>query len=229
MLWLWILGILAALLALLCLTRVGVQISFGEELTLKAAFGWFRFTLLPRRDDPKKAEKRRKKAEAKRKKAETAPKKQEKEKKPFPKPELRDMQEAIKALWPPLRKALARTWRGIRVDPLKLYLTVGGRDDPASAAELYGYLQGGVWTAMPQLERLMDIPNPLIHLDIDFTASKHRIAGEAGITLRVGTIFRVAFGMGIPALRWLLRFIRQKKRQDKQKAPGQTDNKELAA
>ena len=141
--WLWILGIPAALLALLCLTRVGVQISFGEELTLKAAFGWFRVTLLPRRDGPKKAEKRRKKAEAKRKKAETVPKKPEKEKKPFPKPELRDIQEAVKALWPPLRKALARTWRGIRVDPLgrgALRLSPRRRMDghaPAGAADGY--------------------------------------------------------------------------------------------
>ena len=213
------------LLALLCLTRVGVRAAYGETLALDITFGWLRFHVLPLKTDSKKAKKRKKKAE---KKTEKSKPEKSKEKKPFPKPGLPDIQDAVKTLWPPLKKALGRTWRGIRVDPLRLSLTVGGKTDPASAAELYGYLHGGVWTAMPQLERLMDIPNPYIHLDIDFTSPRNEIQGEAAVTLRVGTVFLMAFGVGIPALLWFLRFIKRKKRQAKE-AVSQSEKEQQAA
>ena len=43
----WILGILLLVLLLLCLTRVGVLIRFGEELTGSARFGFLKFQVLP--------------------------------------------------------------------------------------------------------------------------------------------------------------------------------------
>lgn len=221
--WLWILGVLAALLVLLCRTRVGVRAAFGAELTLDIVFGRFHFRVLPlKQKDPKKTRKRKNTGGKK-----SEPEKS-KEKKPFPMPGLRDIQDAVKTLRPPLEKTLGRLGRGIRLDPLQLRLIVGGKTDPASAAELYGYLHGGVWTVMPQLERLMDIPNPYIHLDIDFTSSQNQVQGEAGVTLRAGTIFLMAFGMGIPALRWFLRFIKRKKGQAKE-AASQSEKEQKAA
>ena len=35
-----------------------------------------------------------------------------------------------------------------------------GAMDPAGAAELYGYINAGMWTVMPQLEQLTRIPDP---------------------------------------------------------------------
>lgn len=207
MFWCWILGIFIVLLLLLCMIRVGVRAAFDGELRLDVKFGWLHFRVLPAKKKPEKAKKPAKKEPRK-----------EKEKPPFPKPNLADIKEAVQTLWPPLKKALGRTWRGIRIDPLRVALIVGGKHDPASAAEMYGYLQGGVWTAMPQLERLMDIPDPRIRLDIDFTAPQTCAEGEAGISIRIGTLLLVGLGVGIPALRWFLRF-RKRKRKEKTALP----------
>ena len=55
---LWILGILAALLLLLCLTWVGVLVKFGEELTVTARLGFIRIQVLPANKKPPKHEKK---------------------------------------------------------------------------------------------------------------------------------------------------------------------------
>ena len=73
---------------------------------------------------------------------------------------------------------------------------------------------------MPQLERLMDIPDPRIHLDIDFTVPQTSAKGEAGISIRIGTLLLVGLGVGIPALRWFLRFRKRKKQESSASPPG---------
>lgn len=50
----WILGILLLVLLLLCLTRVGVLIRFGEELTVSARFGFLKFQVLPEKKNRRK-------------------------------------------------------------------------------------------------------------------------------------------------------------------------------
>ena len=50
----WILGILLLVILLLCLTRVGVLIRFGEELTVSARFGFLKFQVLPEKKKPPK-------------------------------------------------------------------------------------------------------------------------------------------------------------------------------
>ena len=55
---LWILGILLALLVLLCLTRVGVHALFGDALALDAKIGPFRIHILPAKDSDKEEKKR---------------------------------------------------------------------------------------------------------------------------------------------------------------------------
>ena len=203
MLWLWILGILAALLVWLCLTRVGAQAAFaGSEVQLDVRVGLFRFRVFP----------------GKEKKAKQAPKEKKPKQEKKPEGEKKglgitssDVREAVSTLWPPLKRALRRLGRGIRVDPLCLSVTLGGEEDPAGAARLYGELQAAVWTGMPVLEKLLDIPDPGLHIGLDFCAAGTEVEGSAGITLRIGTLLAVAFGVGIPALKWFLRFRKRKK------------------
>lgn len=116
----WILGILLLVILLLCLTRVGVLIRFGEELTVSARFGFLKFQVLPEKKKPPKNEKKPEEAQKKQ------TQKQEKPKKAFPKPTLSDIRDAWKALWPPLKKALRRTRRGVRIDPLDVSVILGG-------------------------------------------------------------------------------------------------------
>ena len=198
---LWILGILLALLVLLCLTRVGVHALFGDALALDAKIGPFRIHILPGKKQDKKREKRAKEPK-------------EAEKKPcFPKPFMADIREAVSVLWPPLKRALNRTRRGVRIHPMDLCVTLGGQEDPAAAAQLYGEAHAGVWAVMPVLERLLVIPEPHIHIGIDFNASETKVEGELGVTARVGTLLAVGATVAFPALKWFLRYRKKQKKQ----------------
>ena len=208
MVWRWVLGILALLILLLCRTRAGVLVTLGAALRVDVKLGWFRFQVVPGRERQKKPPK---------KKDETARDGGEEEKKSPSKPSLEEIRDAVRTLLPPLKRALARTRRGIRVEPLRLSLILGGREDPAAAAKLYGELNAAVWTGMPQLERLLDIPDPRIHIEVDFDAEESRTEGSVGAAIRIGTALAVGFGIGIPALRWLLHYMRRHRKEEKQR------------
>lgn len=208
----WILAILAALILLLCRISVGAQTAFSPEaVTLDLKIGPFRLHMLPVKKRPEKAVKKQNPPKAEKQTGEKQAGKKE-----LPKITLADIQDVVRTLAPPLKRALARTRRGIRIKPLTLSVIVGAADDPAAGAELYGYLQCGVWTAMPVLEQLLVIPDPRIHIGLDFDRSQTQVEGRAGVSIRVGTLLAVALGVGFPALKWFLRF--QKKRQQAQES-----------
>lgn len=222
MIWRWILGIIVFLIFLLCITRVGVRAKFGPEgLTLDVKFGLFHFRILPAKEKKETAERlaaeEQKAAEAARKKK--AQKEARKGEKFSVKTErvkgvLADIQSAVNALWPPLKRALGRTRKGIRIHPLQVSLTVGGAENPAAGAQLYGYLNAGVWTVMPALEQVLDIPDPYIHVGLDFESSDTSAGGEAGLTIRVGTLLAVGISVAVPALRWYLKWNKMKKQPE---------------
>ena len=62
-------------------------------------------------------------------------------------------------------------------------------------------------------ERLLVIPHPHIHLDVDFTAEETKLQGTAGISARIGTLLRIGMTAAIPVLRWLLAYLKKKKQQ----------------
>ena len=196
---LWLLLAVVLLVVLLCRTRLGVWAAYdGEVLRLDARVGLLRLHILP-----PKAQKAKKPKKPKKEKAPKSDRPEKKRKFSFT---LEDGKDALRTLLPPLKRALGRTWRGIRVKPLRLSLTLGGQEDPASAAELCGKLQAAVWTGMPPLEKCMDIRDPQIHIGVDFCAPAPAAEGEVGVTLRVGTLLAVGFSMVVPALRWFLRW-----------------------
>ena len=199
MVWLWIMAVIVLLTVLLCRTRVGAWAAFGGgDLRLDVQFGFLRVQILPAK--PKKAKKPPKK------KKQTPPKKEPEAGKPKLSFTLEDGKDALRTLLPPLKRALERTRRGIRVKPLRLSLVLGGQEDPAASAQLYGELQAAVWTGMPLLEKLLDIRDPYIHTDVDFNAPGIMTEGEVGITLRIGTLLAAGFGMAFPVLKWFLRW-----------------------
>ena len=205
MAWLWILAVIALLIALLCRTRVGVWAAFGgEELRLDVKIGLLRVHILPTK--PKKPRAEKTPEEKKKKKKPKEEPKGEKSKLSFT---LEDGKDAFRSLLPPLKRALGRFGRGIRVRPLRLSLILPGLEDPAAAAENYGIIQAAVWGGVPQLERLLDIRNSYIHTDVDFLAEDMALEGEAGVTLRIGTLLAMGFGLAFPALGWFLRWRRR--------------------
>lgn len=174
---LWIIGGILLLLILLLLLRVGVHLRFGEQLELTVIAGPARIQLLPR---PEKTETEQKTKQKKKAKGEA-----QEEKKPAKQREklslsFEDVRSALPYLWEGLKRALARTRRRMRIDPLRLSVVFAG-EDPAAVAQTYGWASSAMWTLMPQLERLLKIPDPHIHLGTDFGAARTQIEGEAGI------------------------------------------------
>lgn len=205
MLWLWILSAVVLLIALTLWTRTGVWLAFeGKDLRLDVRFGLLRMRVLPaklrraREERPPKEKKPKSTGKPKEPEGESA--------KPRLSFTLEDGKDALRTLLPPLGRVLKRLGRGIRVKPLRLSLVLGGQEDPAASAQLYGELQAAAWGGMPFLERLLDIRDPSIHMDVDFGAGETAVKGEVGVTLRVGTLLAAGFGIAIPALGWFLRW-----------------------
>lgn len=199
MVWLWILAVIALLILLLCRTRVGAWAAFGGgDLRLDARFGFLRVHILPAK--PKKPGK------PEREKKPKPPEQEPEEEKPKLSFTLEDGKDALRTLLPPLKRALARLGRGIRVKPLRLSLVLGGLEDPAGSAQTYGELQAAVWTGMPLLEKLMDVRDARIRTDVDFMAPNTAVEGEVGVTIRIGTLLAMGFGLAFPALGWFLRW-----------------------
>lgn len=201
---LWIIGILAALLVLLCRVRVGVRVTLtGRAAEVEVRVGPLRFRVYPGKPRREPQEPPPEPAKKSQEPSKGTPK--------MPRFSAGDLREAARVLWPPLRRALSRTRRGIRIQPLTLSLTLGGAEDPAETAQVYGLLSAGIWTVMPALEELLDIRDPGIHVGINFDAVETEIHGCAGVSARIGTLLAVALEVGIPALRWLSTFQKRKK------------------
>lgn len=212
MLFLKILAVLALLILFLCLLRLGVRASWGTETHVTAILGPVRLQLVPKREKKPKPQKEKPPQE----KAE----KPKKDRQPLPKPGKEDIREAIQRLLPALKRVLRKLGRGIRIDPLRVSLILAGKNDPADAAEKFGYLQAAIWAGMPQLERWTHIPDPRIHTDVDFDAEETKFFGEAAVTLRLGTLFAMGFALLIPALKWFLHYRRRHREDDtKEKIP----------
>ena len=109
----------------------------------------------------------------------------------------------------------------MRIDPMRLSLTFGG-EDPAKTSEMYGWAGTAVWTLMPQMEQLMKIPDPSIHLDVDFQAVSTKAEGEVGISFQIRDFFAIAFAAAKPVLKWFLAFKKAKRLREAEQKTEQT-------
>lgn len=221
---LWILGILLALILLILFLRVGVRITFGEQLKVDACAGPVKIAIIPKKEKPKK-EKPKKEPKPKKKKKETE------EEKPKEKKKLgltfEDIRTAIPALFEAIKGALRKTRQRMRIHPLQLSLTFGS-DDPAKTSEMYGWASTAVWTLMPQLEQLMRIPDPHIHLDVDFQAVSTKAEGEVGISFQIRDFFAIAFAAAKPVLKWFFAFKKAKKLREAEQKKEETKANEAS-
>lgn len=203
---LWILGILLALILVVLFLRVGVRIAFGDALRITALAGPVRLQIVPK---PQKKPEKEKKPKAEKKHAkESAEAPKGKKKLGLT---LADIRSALPYLWQSLKGALRKTRQRLRIDPMRLSVILGGEQDPAASAETYGWLSTAVWTFMPRLEELMKIPDPYIHLGVDYSAAETRAEGEVGLSFQIRDLFAIGFAFGIPVLKWLLRWKKEKK------------------
>jgi len=213
---LWILGVLALLVVAVLLLRVGVQLSFGDELHIVVRVGPVRTVLYPPKEKKEKTQK--KKAE---KKTEGAEKKA-KEKLNIT---FSEVKSAFPVFFEALKKALGKIHRRMCVDPLRISVCFGG-EDPSQVAQVYGWANTVMWTAMPQLERLVRIPDPHIHLEVDYNRFSTRAEGEVGVSFRVGDLISIALTLLVPALKWYLAWKKEKRLTAEQKVAAEETRKE---
>ncbi len=203
-----ILGIVL-LFFLLSLLRIGAKAEFAGELEntrLTVIAGPARIQVLPKPDKPEKGEK------AKKEKLTATKKEQEGNGKKARKPALsaQDIRTLLPAAWEALKKGLRKTRQRLRIDPLELSAVLPGAVDPAGAAELYGYINAGMWTVMPQLEKLTRIPDPHLHVEVDFDGERLKLSGRVGVTLQIRDLLAIGWAFAGPVLKW---FMAMRKRQ----------------
>ena len=156
------------------------------------------------------------KEKAKKPKKEKPPKKrkEEKPKKEMPKITGRAILRGLPELWGIAKKGLRMTFRRIRISPMEISAVIGG-EDPADTAILYGKLNAAMWTVMPELEKLINMPDPHVHLETDFNAPDTRVSGEVGLSFRIGDLLAIGFAFAGPALRWFMAFRKEKAAREK--------------
>ena len=213
-------GILLALVLLLQL-RVGIEASLGDETRVWVKAAFFKKTVIPAAE--------KKPSEQKKKKSKPAAKpSQETKKKKFALSG-KDVLILLPYGWKALQKGLRATRRRVKIDPVDLSIIAGG-DDPADIAQVYGWMNAAMWTAMPVLEQLCCIPDPHIHLGMDYDAEKTAVTGKIGAHFRLWDGLAIAFAFVGPILRW---FVKMRKSEKQTPAPktkeAQNTPKEMSA
>lgn len=198
-----VVGLLAVLFGVSRL-RVGVRLQFGEKLAVAVKIGPKSIAIIP------KPERKPQKPKAEKPKQDKPASAKPRKKTSRAKMEFWDIWELVKAVWLSVQRALRATGKRIRIDPLHLTVIFGG-DDPCVVAEMYGAACSGMWSVMPRLEHLAQLPDPEIHLGVDFTADGTRSEGDVGIFFRVGDFFAIGASAAGPLVRWFIQFQKQQK------------------
>ena len=74
-----------------------------------------------------------------------------------------------------------------------------------------------MWGVMPHLEDIFLIPEPSLHLRMDYGAEKTRAEGSVGCSLRIRDGLRILIALLWPLLKWYLRY----KKAHKNDAPAE--------
>ncbi|MBR7179577.1 MAG: hypothetical protein IKD27_08715 [Oscillospiraceae bacterium] len=205
-----------AILVLLAILPLGASVLYDEDgVAVRVVAGPLKIKVFPLKKKPKKdkpkKEKKPKKEEKPKEEAlpaeEVAP---AKEKKPAPKQKkggsLLDFLPLVKIAL----ELLNDFRRKLRVDYLKLHLTMAA-DDPCDLAINYGRMNASMAGLITQLERVFVIKKRDVHIDCDFTANKTVILARLDLTITLGRILYIAVYHGVRAL---MTFLKIKKQQE---------------
>lgn len=205
-----ILGVIAALIVVILCLRVSVTVGFGDELHVTAQIGPVKLQVVPPPEKKPKKEKPKKEKAA------------ETDSKP-PKKKLdlhltfADIRAALGAVWRAVQGALRRAGRRIRIDPMRVSIVLGD-ENPANTAEWYGWVNAAVWTVMPWLEATVHMPDPQVHMEMDFNAVETKASGTVGISYRIGDLLAIGFAAAGPLRRFLIPFLKRQKAMKKEAA-----------
>ena len=189
-----IIGAVLLILLLLGLLRVGATISFGEETAATLQIGSIKRTVLP-----KKARKTKKEKPTRKSTAST-----EKQTSKLLKLTLDELLDLAVTVFTVFDETMRRVCRRLRIEPMEVSVVFGGTD-PADVAQTYGMANAVVWAVMPWAEDVFYMPNPAIHLGMDYEAEATRCCGSVGISIRIFDLIAILLTMAVPLMKWYRR------------------------
>ena len=74
-----------------------------------------------------------------------------------------------------------------------------------------GWGSTGVWTVMPWLEKAVYMPDPRIHMEMDFNATQTKVSGTVGASYRIGDLLAIGFAAAGPLLRFGIPFLKKQR------------------
>ena len=170
-----ILALVAAVLVLISLIRLGVQVIYVPSgLTVKVKVGPVRVTVLPRRKKRPKQERKEKEKE-----------------KGQPERSGGDVLGQIRRALPLIAEAAGRLRRKVQLDRIYLDVTAAA-PDPASAALAFGGVNAAIGMIWPLVEQNFNVVDRRIRTQVDFEASHPAASLDAAATLTIGQALALA-------------------------------------
>ena len=197
----WLVALL--ILFLLAILPLGASVLYDEDgPRVRIVAGPVKVQVFPMK---KKAKKDKPKKEAKKKPA----KAEKPAKKPAPKPKSGGSWTDFLPLVRIALDLLNDLRRKLRVNELKLHLTMAG-DDPCDLAVNYGRMNASLAALIAQLERFLVIKKRDVHIDCDFTADETVILARLDLTITLGRILSIAAVYGVRGLKTFLNIKKQR-------------------
>ena len=198
--------IFLAILILLAILPLGASVLYDADgPRVRIVAGPVKIQVFPMKKKPKKDKPKKEKPKKEQKK----PAQAGEEQKPFPKPKTGGSWTDFLPLVQVALDLLNDLRRKLRVNELKLHLTMAG-DDPFDLAVNYGRMNASLAALIAQLERVLVIKKRDVHIDCDFTASETVILARLDLTITLGRILSIAVRYGVRGLTTFLKIKKQR-------------------
>ena len=199
--------IFLAIVILLAILPLGASVLYDEDgPRVRVVAGPVKIQVFPMK---KKAKKDKPKKEKPKKEPKKPAQAAGEEKKPFPKPKTGGSWTDFLPLVQVALDLLNDLRRKLRVNELKLHLTMAG-DDPCDLAINYGRMNASLAALIAQLERVLVIKKRDVHIDCDFAASETVILARLDLTITLGRILSIAVRYGVRGLTTFLKIKKQR-------------------
>ena len=199
--------IFLAILVLLAILPLGASVLYDADgPRVRIVAGPVKIQVFPMKKKPKKDKTKKEKPQKEPKKPAQAGEAQ----KPFPKPKTGGSWTDFLPLVQVVLDLLNDLRRKLRVNELKLHLTLAG-DDPCDLAVNYGRMNASLAALIAQLERVLVIQKRDVHVDCDSTANETVILARLDLTITLGRILSIAVRYGV---RGLMTFLKIKKQRE---------------
>ena len=188
-------------LILLAVLPLGASVLYDEEGPgVWVLAGPVKLRVFPRKKKPRKPKQKKEKKPKKGAKS---------QKKPLPKPKTGGSWTDFLPLVQVALDLLGDLRRKLRVNHLKLHLTMAG-DDPCDLAVNYGRMNASLAALIAQLERFLVIKKRDVHVSCDFAASETVILARLDLTITLGRIMAIAVRYGVRGLTTFLKIKKQR-------------------